>query len=534
MISPIVQRLVDRFKNIKEIEEKLKNQPEATTIHTDEVASKVAAFYEKIRKIVDWREEHLMRRVAIKRILKRRQFLSRSDDAEDFVVELIRGGHFPNDQISRAKIKEVKKTLDKYSAILQAAESLIKDKKRLFWSEVYDIASCEVEEILDEVGHQKMNAMIEFMEESIGPKITIGKKALIECPINEEEKREFVYIAIHQALFNLDEQLIYYNLLKRRNSHWREAEEEQQNAEILLKQVINVLNDYELINAHPLFNKIYSICERHDTPFLIIGDIVSEAPEKATSIIGNEEALKSAIRKSYERRLKKLKGKTRRSAVYSTISVFLGNILSLYLLEIPFTIYVMGRLNTWAQILTIVIPTLLMFGLVITIKPPSVNNYRLVIEETKKIIANYQDIYEADIRLEKKVFFKILTWVLYLVSAAICALAYGIFLYHFRYPPLSSFLFIAFTALILFAGIKIRQRARELHVEPKREGFLSLIKDILSLPLIRFGKWLNNYWRRYNIVSITLNFLVELPFVTFINFIESWRYFIKEKKEDIH
>ena len=42
------------------------------TIHVDEVALKVAAFYEKIRTIIDWKEEHLMRRAAIIRKIKRR------------------------------------------------------------------------------------------------------------------------------------------------------------------------------------------------------------------------------------------------------------------------------------------------------------------------------------------------------------------------------------------------------------------------------------------------------------------------------
>ena len=40
-------------------------ESEIITIHVDEVASTVAAFYEKIRGVVDWREEHLMRRAAI-------------------------------------------------------------------------------------------------------------------------------------------------------------------------------------------------------------------------------------------------------------------------------------------------------------------------------------------------------------------------------------------------------------------------------------------------------------------------------------
>lgn len=205
--------------------------------------------------------------------------------------------------------------------------------------------------------------------------------------------------------------------------------------------------------------------------------------------------------------------------------------MSLYLIEIPFTIYVFGHLNVWAQILTIVIPTLLMFLLVTTIKQLSVNNYRLVIEKTQEIIAGDKNLYEVDIYPKKNIFFNILTAFVYFINICISAAVYGLFLYHFSFPPLSSFLFIAFTALILFAGIKIRRRARELHTEPKKDGFLTIIQDILSLPILRFDHWLSNYWKKYNIVSITFNFLIEMPFFTFINFIENWRYFIKEKKK---
>lgn len=146
MVSNLVQKLIAKFQEAKELEEKAKNRPEATNIHVDEIARRLAAIYEKIRKVVDWREEHLMRRVAIKRILKRRKLLSKSDNAEDFVIELIRGSLFLNDRIERNKIKEVKKILDKYSKILQIAKPLIADKKSLFWSEVLDVASCEIQD----------------------------------------------------------------------------------------------------------------------------------------------------------------------------------------------------------------------------------------------------------------------------------------------------------------------------------------------------------------------------------------------------
>ncbi|MCX6723007.1 MAG: hypothetical protein NT094_02950 [Candidatus Staskawiczbacteria bacterium] len=96
------------------------------TIHVDEVAKKVAAFYEQIRTIVDWKEEHLMRRAAIIRKLKRKffdlelnNFSETEDVAESLVLELIRGGHFPNDKIEESKIIDVQKIIEKYIFILK-------------------------------------------------------------------------------------------------------------------------------------------------------------------------------------------------------------------------------------------------------------------------------------------------------------------------------------------------------------------------------------------------------------------------------
>src|SRR3989344_1621255 len=90
----------------------LKPKEGMPVIHVDEVASKVAAFYEQIRTIIDWKEEHLMRRAAIIRRLQNR-FLdaTRSGDtsvkiAEPLIMELIRGGYFPNDKIETSKIQE--------------------------------------------------------------------------------------------------------------------------------------------------------------------------------------------------------------------------------------------------------------------------------------------------------------------------------------------------------------------------------------------------------------------------------------------
>ena len=90
-----------------------------------------------------------------------------------------------------------------------------------------------------------------------------------------------------------------------------------------------------------------------------------------------------------------------------------------------------------------------------------------------------------------------------------------------------------FTSLIAFTGTKIRKRSRELHVTEKKESFFQIIIDLFSLPVIRLGKWLLARWKKINILGVAFNVLIDTPFLIFVEFLEQWRYFLKEKKEDI-
>jgi len=87
--------------------------------------------------------------------------------------------------------------------------------------------------------------------------------------------------------------------------------------------------------------------------------------------------------------------------------------------------------------------------------------------------------------------------------------------------------------LIVFAGMAVRKRAQELKIEDDSENFLSFVSDILFLPVAGMGRWMSNKWKKYNALAAFFNALIDMPFSVFVEFIERWRYFIKEKKEEI-
>ncbi len=94
---------------------------ESPRLQVSELISKMAFFYEKIRNAVDYEEDHLLRKNAIARILKRQVVIegvlkvqSTEDLSQHLLAELIRASYLPNNSLPEAKVSEVARILDKY------------------------------------------------------------------------------------------------------------------------------------------------------------------------------------------------------------------------------------------------------------------------------------------------------------------------------------------------------------------------------------------------------------------------------------
>ena len=93
---------------------------------------------------------------------------------------------------------------------------------------------------------------------------------------------------------------------------------------------------------------------------------------------------------------------------------------------------------------------------------------------------------------------------------------------------------MAFICLIAFAGVKIRQRSKDLSIEEEKESGLIFLMDFFFLPFVRIGKWLSGRLTKVNLVILLLTFVWEAPFQIFVEFLENLSSFFKEKKEEIH
>ena len=269
---------------------------------------------------------------------------------------------------------------------------------------------------------------------------------------------------------------------------------------------------------------------------MLLGDIISEDPLKSQEKISEPAVLEGLVRKAYNRRLDTLKSRLGRAAFYSTLSIFLSNILVLLAIEIPFTKLLTGHFYWLSIAVDILGPTFLMAFLVLTIRPPKKGNLERVIMETIKIAYQREskDSYEVRTAPKRSIAVNAVINLFYLVSfcASISLIIYG--LYKVKFPPLSYVIFVAFVSLIAFTGVKIRERSKELQVTADKGTFLGFFIDVISLPVLGLGKWLSAKWRKYNVLAVLFSSLIDLPFQAFVQFLEHWNFFLKEKKEKIH
>ena len=83
-------------------------------INVNPLISTVASLYEKLRNAMDYREEEVVLRAAIERILKRRLLFGRSGKtvAGPLVRELVWARYFPDNTLSESVIAEVVRQID--------------------------------------------------------------------------------------------------------------------------------------------------------------------------------------------------------------------------------------------------------------------------------------------------------------------------------------------------------------------------------------------------------------------------------------
>lgn len=523
------------------------NQPVIAALEVDGVASKIAKAYEKVRKVVDWKDENLLRRATIERILKRHLIsklygisimpdVKASEIAEPIALELMRSGYFDRGRVGRSHVIELEKILNKYIKILSDSR-LPKDNDDLhvknkinFYNWIIEIAACEIEELL--FPNFKENALINLMTNILYQKIGITPSNQIE----DMEKFLQTYIAVHRTLYNFDNSIIAYNLIKIKYPFW--VKEDPTSVKKVIEEAVKIRQDLEEDLENPLGKKFFQIAGKYDAAYRLINDITGEinnTPSVVKNTYADEKKLNELIESVYETRRKTLKKRLFRSSIYSTLSIFVSGMASFIIFEGPVARLAGEPFKLSTLFFDLLIPSLVMFLLVLAIRPPHPSNYPLVIQEIKKIVyqQSEEDVYELELYKKKNKFLN----ALFILASTLFGLAgLGLIFWLFKIakvPWTSMYIDTINVAMVFFAATAIKASSKEITIKDKGNIFESFL-DLFSVPMAKFGQWFSNKWREYNIVAALFTVLVDTPFSAIIRLVEDWQNFLKEKSAEIH
>ncbi len=517
-------------------DDKKEDEKEEAKIKVNDVISKMSFFYEKIRNAVDYKEEHLLRKNAIERILKRLLTTDNNNIQEisqTLLIELIRAGYLANEVVPEKKISEIEKIITcflKLRKLILAAGK--KDRKEIeeIKSWIANLIATSVEESFDD--HRVEQVMGKHMFDIINANITDNGQ---DKEFSRDKKMQ-IYIGIYSRLFKYDDAMLEYMLFRYFNSKWSKANNEE--IALIAQHYSEMRAVIKQQLSHPFRKQVQKIAGRYTVYFSILEEAIEENPEGTYDKLKNyPDQFKKLIEKICERRYKESRGKLRRGAVRSIIYIFLTKSILVFILEIPAILFFGGDLVYYSLIINVLFPPALLFLIVMLNAVPSDDNTKkiqegineIVLENNKEKKQPFKLKYPTKRKAATNLIFGFLYTVTFLISFGFVVWVLNII--HFNFISIIIFLF--FLSLISFFGIRLSNFAKTYSVVETKEHALSFFANFFYVPVVAMGKWLTETFSQINVFVFVLDVIIESPFKIFVEIFEQWSSYVKERKQEI-
>ena len=494
-------------------------------INVNRFVSEIATWYEKLRNAMDYREEEVVRRAAIERILKRRLIFGGSGEktASHLMRELLWARYFPDASISEEEVKKTAHTIDLYLELRKQLLIRQKDIKIQVDTLIYQLLSSDLEIMLNK------NKDIELISNSIFHLL----RERITIKDDTKETRDIqVFIAVRRAFakddiaflrFHLFEQ--YFGKLSGENIH--KIAENFSKGYLELERQIN----------YPLKERIISYVKKQLPPFLIFADILRKQRAGIRTLIANTTEFQNSVFATAEGRYKTISSKVRTAIVRSVIFILLTKFAFAFSVEATYDNLVLGHVAWNSLVINIVVPPLIMVIASLFIRTPDQNNTKRIYDKIISIL--FVDNPELDrplilsLKPDKRhpvlnFVFTSLWWGAFIVSFGLVINV----LNRLNFSIASQGIFIFFVAIISFFTYRISQTASSYTI-PARQSFLAPIMDFFFMPIIKVGRRFTEGLSQINIFIYVFDYLIETPFKEIFGFLEQWFFFLQTKREEL-
>lgn len=526
--TPGFSQLVAAYSKVLRQRDETQQEP---CIEVDLTGKHISSLYEQIRQVVDYKEEHLILRSVIERIVKRRLRSQRPTGiGEGLIKELILASYIQNGTIPVRAVEEIDRIIEKYVYLrsnfnaLRLANHLVVDEQFIF-----PIMAAEIEQRL--VSHNAEQELVRFAVQSIKLHSDISEKSVYASP--EAEDLALTIIAYRQILKS-DTPAIFLMLLRVYLPEWDEwSIKEAKEKRDILSQVFRDISDWM---TDPLSAKFTRYVAHYKVSFDVLDLVLKRSEELALKELEYKpNLLQERVRGQYHQ----LKALTNRAFLTSlaraVLYILLTKVLIGLVVEVPLELYFFSHVGALPLLINTMTPPLLLC-LWIWSAPLPDSNLRYILADVDQFafgvdpgeerrVARLKHAGDPELR-------SIFTYILSVLYVLVLVVV-GILLGKLGFTVISGFFFYLFVSITLYFGTRISVKRLELVRHRRRPTVLQSFLNILSMPFLRIGKRLSRSFAQYNILTFALDLLMEAPVKSFVEIFASWKRFLDEYNSEV-
>lgn len=526
-LDPAFARLLDTYSNALSVERERLGQ---TLLEVDDTGSRLSSMYERLRQVVDYKEEHLVLRSIILRILKRRINGRQTEKfGEGLVKELTLSGYLKNKTIPVHALDEIDHIVTRFTFVIDKADkwglySLSLPTKDSLWA----LAAAEIEMIV--VPHDTETGLVAYAVEIFKSRTDVTEKYVYDDPAALDVA---LTIAAHRVILKADTVAVAHRLLQLYIPDWQSL------------TTTDISRRHKEIAA--VFGHIHGWLDdegsddlqHHISQFAVAVEVLDGALHASTAteltqIRHSPIVLHERVKKQYQQLQKRVTKTFQGSVVRAGIYILLTKALLGLLIEVPLEIVMFGHIVPIPLVLNTFVPPLLLFSLLLT---PGVSrkNQDRVISEVEAIVYDGRPFgaQEKIVQLNPETnsallpVFYILLYVTY--GAILGGIGWVLSMLHFT--VVSGFFFYLFVSVVIYFSVRISAKRRSIvRLPAKRNIFAGLV----LMPFLTLGKFINSTFSQFNLFTLTLDLLLEAPFKSLIEIASSWRRFVDAKNNELY
>jgi hypothetical protein len=482
----------------------------------EHLTGRFGAMYEKIRSLVDYKEYHIIRRSAIKRIINRQLYLEKTSPNIGIALlrDLVESGYLPNNKVPEAKAATLLKIIRKWTLF---------GREGLLTSLSLDFAAIEIERFLYPDPMSELVADSFFR--SAEPFVTYQDTKI-------KDQSLITYAACRRSFLSEDQSGLLYALLVR--SMPAVASHEISENELLgsVPRVFETLRTAEAIAANPLVWTVSTRLKNHALYHSVLLEILRAYGKGAEIVFGDEEKLAELIHGIIEKKQRQQRKIIRKSGERAVIYLLLTKIALGLLLEWPYERFILGSENYVALGTNAIFHPVLLF-LMVTLVGAEKKGVERVKDGVFAIVQG-KEMKRIFIRppASSATFFFVACFYILLFAASFGAILWGLVALEFNIA--SILLFFVFLTLVSYFGLRIRRSARRWEPDRTKPSTLGLVWNLFAFPIVHTGRWFSIRFATINLFVFFLDFLVEVPFKAFLGIFDASLSFIKEHRVETY